>query len=429
MHILIVGLNHKAAPVEIREKVAIPDDTLAGALDQLVNHHDHQNSYVPEGVILSTCNRLEVCALVRDSSFGRRDICRFLSDFHGIVPEAFQDYLYTHSDEQAVRHLFAVASGIDSMVVGESQIQGQVRQAFEAAAQQGATGNVLSALFRQAINVGKRARAKTAIGRNAVSVSHAAVELARRIFGDLAGHEVLVIGAGETSELVARNLMDNGTQGIMVANRTYERAVELAERFGGRALRFDRLVWALRAADIVISSTAAPRFIISPDVIRQARRTRHGRPLFLIDIAVPRDIDPAVQGIDNVFLYDIDDLEAVVQANIRERQKEVVKVEAIIAQETPKFMGWFRSLDAVPTIVDLRAHAESIRQAELEKALRRLHDLSDRDQNIVRALSVGIVNKILHQPTVRLKQQAKDPNGYLYSDTLRHLFGLEEREE
>jgi glutamyl-tRNA reductase len=427
MHIVVVGLNHKAAPVEIREKLAFTSHSLEKALQKFINDDGGGQGYAVEGVILSTCNRTEIYALAKEVDSGYEAIRRFMADFHQLPQEEFADYLYAYDDREAVAHLFAVASGIDSMIVGEPQILGQVRDAFEEAAAQRAAGGVLSALFRQAIHVGKRARTETGISQNAISVSYAAVELAKKIFGDLGSCQVLLIGAGEMGELTVENLVGNGVKGIIVANRTYQRAVGLAERFGGRAIGLDRIGQALWTADIVISSTESPHFIIKPEMVSEAMWMRRNRPLFLIDIAVPRDIDPAVQRIENTYLYNIDDLQAVVEANIRERRKEVGKVKAIIHEEVAKFMAWFRSLEVVPTITDLKNYAEEIRRAELAKALRRLGDCSEREENIINALTMSIVNKLLHQPIVRLKKHANGHNGYLYTEAIRELFGLSEK--
>jgi glutamyl-tRNA reductase len=427
MHIVVVGLNHKVAPVEIRERLAFTSDCLEEALQQFVSNDGvGKQGCGVEGVILSTCNRTEMYSLTKKVNSGHEAICRFMADFHRLPQGEFADCLYTHDDREAVAHLFSVASGLDSMIVGEPQILGQVRDAFQEAAAHDAVGGVMSALFRRAIHVGKRARTETGISQSAVSVSHAAVELAKKIFGDLGARQVLLVGAGEMGELTAKNLVDNGAKGIIVANRTYQRAVELAEQFGGRATGLAQVGQALWTADIVVSSTGATRFLITPEMVKEAMRMRRNRSLFLIDIAVPRDIDPAVQRIENVYLYDIDDLEAVVEANIRERQKEVGKVERLIREELADFMAWFRSLEVVPTITDLRRQAEEIRQMELDKALRRLGSLSEREENIVKALSVGIVNKILHQPTIQLKKHADGNNGYLYTEAVRELFGLSE---
>lgn len=425
MHIVVLGLNHKVAPVEIRERLAFTGDSLEKALQEFVSSDGTgKQGCAAEGVILSTCNRTEIYAVTQEVSSGYKIICRFMSDFHRLPEREFADYLYAYDDKRAVAHLFAVASGLDSMIVGETQILGQVRDAFQEAAAHKVVGGVLSALFRRAIHVGKRARTETGISQNAVSVSYAAVGLARKIFGDLGSRQVLLIGAGKMGELTAKNLVDSGVKGIIVANRTYQRALELAERFGGQAIDFARIGHALWTADIVITSAGAPHFIIKPEVVREAMRMRRNRPLFLIDIAVPRDIDSAVQQIENIHLYNIDDLQAVVETNIRERQKEVGKVECLIHRELAEFMAWFRSLEVVPTITALRNQAEEIRQMELHKALQRLGHLSEREENIIKASTIAIVNKILHQPTIQLKKHATDNNGYLYTETIRELFGL-----
>lgn len=424
MQIINVGLNHKTAPVEVREKLAFTSSDLPHALAHLPVDNGHGPGYVLEGVILSTCNRLEVYALVEDPDRGQEDVARFLSDIRSLPRQTFSDSLTAHSEEKAVFHLCAVACGLDSMILGEPQILGQVVEAHQLALQHGAAGAVMAALFRQALRAGKRARTETAISQHAVSVSHAAVELAKRIFGDLSCCQVLLIGAGEMAELAAKNLAANGTKGLSVINRSRGRAQRLADQVGARALGWERITQALWNVDIVISSTSAPQAIIHPDTVREAMLMRHNRPLFFIDIAVPRDVDPAVGDLPDVFLYNIDDLQAVVQTNLAHRRREIPKVEAIINQEMAAFMSWFRALDVVPTIVELRQHAESIRRAELEKALRRLEDLSDRERNIIQALTRGIVNKILHQPTIHLKEYANSRDGYRYTEAVRDLFGL-----
>lgn len=424
MQIINVGLNHKTAPVEVREKLAFTGSDLPHALACLPVGNGHGPGYVLEGVILSTCNRMEVYALVEDPGQGQEDVARFLSDIHNLPCQTFADCLTVRSEGKAVFHLCAIACGLDSMILGEPQILGQVAEAHQLALQHGAAGAVMAALFRQALRAGKRARTETAISQHAVSVSHAAVELAKRIFGDLCRCQVLLIGAGEMAELAAKNLSDNGVKGLSVINRSRGRAQCLAEQFGAQALGWECITQALWNVDIVISSTSAPHAIIHPDTVREAMLMRHNRPLFFVDIAVPRDVDPAVGDLPGVFLYNIDDLQTVVQTNLAHRKKEIPKVEAIINQEVAAFISWFRALDVVPTIVELRQHAEEIRSAELEKALRRLEDLSDRERNIIQALTHGIVNKILHQPTIRLKEHANSRDGYHYIEAIRDLFGL-----
>ncbi|MCL4533892.1 MAG: glutamyl-tRNA reductase [Bacteroidetes bacterium] len=414
MHIVVVGLNHKVAPVEVRERLSIGQADLPEALAGLQKH-------VREGVILSTCNRTEIYGLSSHPGTGARSLRAFFGEHRDLPLSEFDLFLYSHHELEAVRHLFRVAAGLDSMIVGEPQILGQVRQAYEAAETGGCTGPVLSTLFRQAITAGKRVQTETDISRHAASVSYAAVELARKIFGDLKTRTALIVGAGEMAELALQTLVDNGVGRVMVANRTQQRAVDLAAQFNGQATDLSRLDSVLPQADIVISSTAASGYVLTVPMLRAAMRARGHRPLFLIDIAVPRDIDPEVQRQENVFLYNVDDLEAVCQANLQERAKEAKKAEAIIEAEAAKFQAWWSSLEVVPTITALRAWAEEIRKAELSKAMSRLHGLSERDQNTINALTIGIVNKMLHTPIVGLKN-----DGHRYIEAVRELFRLDE---
>jgi len=423
LHVVVLGVNHKAAPVEVREQVAFPPGHLAEALAEATR-------YVGEAVILSTCNRTEVYAVAPGREAGVENLRRFLCTYHDLPGERFLPYAYHYVDLDAVRHLFGVACGLDSMIVGEPQIQGQVRDAYEAAVASRAAGTVLGTLFRQALSVGKRARSETGISRNAASVSYAAVELARRIFGDLSCRQVFVVGAGQMGELTAKTLLDCGVKAVIVASRTRARAEELALRFGGEAIDFAHLPEGLETADIVVSSTAAPHFVIHADTVRRAMQNRGGRPLFLIDIAVPRDVDPEVQKIENVFLYDVDDLHSVVEANIRERRREVSKVESIIAAETAKFAAWLGTLEVVPAISALRSRAEGIRQGEIERAAGRLRHLSAQDWEVIDAMTAAIVNKLLHEPTQRLREYAaaSSQDGRNYVALARDLFGLPENE-
>lgn len=417
VQILVIGLNHKAAPVEIRERLAFSESRLGEALSAL-------SSYSTEGIILSTCNRMEIYAVVDSIEPGVANVKQFLSDYHDLSIKEFERYLYIHSSRDAVNHLFGVSSGIDSMVLGEPQILGQVRDAFEYAEGNQSTGRILSAFFRHAIKVGKQARTETEISRNAASVSYAAVELAKKIFGELGQCVVLVVGAGGMGKLTARTLLDNGAGSMLVMNRTFERAKDLAARFGGRPMEFERMAEALVSSDIVISSTGADDYVIKVDAVKQAMRQRRNRPIFFIDIAVPRDIDPQVDKIESAYLYNIDDLNAVCEANLREREKEVKKVEAIIDDEVGKFMNWWQTLDVVPTITALRNKAENIRQAELARMMPKLADLSDRDREKVNALTAAIVNKLLHVPITRLKSHSNGHHGKDYAHALRDLFDL-----
>lgn len=428
-HIVLVGLNHKVAPVEVRENLAFQGDALEEALARFGSSHNGCSAYGAEGAILSTCNRLEVYTLASCLDEGQEAVCRLLEDCHSRSSQTFRPYLYTYTDAEAVAHLFSVAAGLDSMVLGEHEILGQVTEAMETALQQKAAGKVLSVLFRRAIEAGKRARTETGISRGTTSISHIAVELASKIFGNLGSCRVLLIGAGEMAELAAETLVESGAGSLSILNRTRERAEKLAERFDARAWGWNRLEEALIWADIIITSTAAPHAIIRPDQLRRANAQRRQRPLFLIDIAVPRDVDPEVEQLEGVYLYDIDDLEAVVANSLAERRREVSKVEAVVEEAQEEFMAWYQSLDVEPTIVDIRKQAHNIREAELERALRRMKGLTDRDHEMVQVMTKRIVNKLLHHPTVCLKQHASCSDGYRYAEVARDLFGLDAKRD
>ena len=422
MHLTLVGLSHKTAPVEIREKLTFPAAKQAEALSALTC-----SDQVAEAVILSTCNRTEVYAVTAGAD-GVDAVVGFLCDHHALEWDDIVPCLYTSEGETVVRHLFRVVSSLDSMVVGEAQILGQAKEAYDHAFENGACGRVFNKLFRQSFEVGKRVRTETAIGESAVSISYAAVELARKVFDTLEGRTILVLGAGKMSELTAKHLVSNGVRSVLVANRTHERAVELAARFEGEAIRYEELFERMKDVDIVISSTAAEGFVVHGPEVASVMRRRHGRPLFLVDIAVPRDIDPRVNDIPNVFLYDIDDLSGVVESNLEERLREARGAEAIIEEEIGIFERWLESMEVVPTIAAIRAQAETVRAEEYEKALKRLDGLSEKDRQTVEALTEAIVNKMLHQPTARLKAAAAEKGGYEHVDTARHLWGLEEDE-
>jgi glutamyl-tRNA reductase len=380
---------------------------------------------LPEAIILSTCNRLEVYAVSTDVQRGYHTLVHFLASSRHLQVEEFQQALYLKADREAVSHLTQVACGLDSMIVGEPQILGQVTAAYQAALSQRASGAVLNTLFRHAIRAGKRAHTETAISQYAVSVPSAAANLAEQLVGGLTGRVVLVMGAGEMGEIAARTLMARGASGIIVANRTYDRALTLARQFKGEAMTFERQAEALARADIVITATNAPHIIVTPEKVAQAMTERPQRPMVIIDIAVPRDTDPAVADIPGVRLFDIDDLHAVVSDNLEARQREIPRVAQIAAEETEAFMRWFCALDVVPTIAQLRRRAEDIKQRELDKALRRLSGLDERERRLVCALANGLVNKLLHEPIVRLKQRASQGDGYPYTSMVHELFGLE----
>jgi glutamyl-tRNA reductase len=423
MEILVVGCSHKTAPIELRERLHVPERDLVGPLEAL-----GLEPPILERVILSTCNRVEVYAVAEEAEPARRAIEALLGSRAHLPAAAIADHLYRHRAGDAVRHAFRVAASLDSLVVGEPQILGQVKEAYQAAVAAGAVGPVLAALMERALRVGKRIRTETALGASPVSVASVAIELARQIFGTLAGRTVLLLGAGEMSEAAAQHLKEDGVSAILVSNRRYERAVELAGRLGGRAVRFDQFKEEVLSADIVIASTAAPHPILTRADVEQIIRARRQRPLFLIDIAVPRNIAADVNAIDNVYLYDIDDLEAVAAANRKAREKETTFAEAIVEREVEAFTQWLRGLDVVPTIQTLREKVEAIRDQELGKALHRLADLTPEQQAVVRQLAQGIVNKILHHPMIELKRQSARRDGHVTISALRRLFGLEEQE-
>jgi glutamyl-tRNA reductase len=419
MAIAVVGLNHKTAPVAVRERLAFSEQELAEPLERF------RDPAVEEVVILSTCNRVEFYLQAPQPETGVSRCTEFLAAFRGLPVSQFEPYLYRLYDEEAVRHLFRVAASLDSMVVGEPQILGQVKTAYAAAQEAGRTGVVLNQLFARALNVAKAVRSETGIGDHAVSVSYAAVELAKKIFEQLQNRTAMVLGAGETSELAARHLLRQGVARMFVANRTLARAEKLAQALDAKAIPWETFPEYLVHADIVLSSTSAPHAIIHKAMVQEAMRARKGRPMFFIDIAVPRDIDPAVNTLDEVFLYDIDDLENVVETNRRERQREALAAEDLIWREVRHFQQWLAARDAVPTIVALRQRAEMVRLEELEKALAKLGSLGERERRTIETLTTGIVNKLLHAPTVNLKRASRDGRARDYVQLVQDLFDLE----
>ncbi len=423
--IVLVGLNHKAAPVELREKLAFGGKVLEDTLSRFGSDGGGQGSYGEEGVILSTCNRLEIYTVASSLDAGHDNVCSLLEDSHGESRALFEPYFYTYADEQAAGHLFSVAAGLDSMVLGEHQILGQVTRAMEAALAHGAAGKLLVSLFRHAIEVGKRARTETAISRGTTSLCHAAVELVGEDFGDFSTSRLLLVGAGEMAELAGQALVEAGVRNLSILNRTRERAEKLATRFEAQALDWEERELALTWADIVIVSTSAPQAVFRRRDVSDGLIRRRGRRLLFVDISVPRNVDPAVEELENVFRYDIDDLERVIEHSLAGRRQEVPKVEAIVGEVQQAFMSWYRSLDVVPTIVDLRRNAHAVRRAEIERALRRLPELTDRDREIIASATKRIVNKLLHHPTIFLKQQAGRPDGQRYAQTARDLLGLD----
>jgi glutamyl-tRNA reductase len=411
MRLVLVGISHHRAPVELREQVALGAREAAQLSASLAENG-------AEAVCLSTCNRTELYVAhdnVREAE--RRAGAIFAA------PE-LAPALYRLRDEAAALHLFRVAAGLDSMVPGEGEILGQVRGAYE----QGAAGPFLDRLFRQAVHAGKKVRAQTAIAESPASVSAAAAALAQQVFGELGDRLIVLLGAGKVSELTARNLISRGARIAFIASRTLDRAADLARRFGAEPLPLERIGAELERADVIVSSTSAPGIVLWRSDVEAALAKRRGRRLVLIDLAVPRDLDPAIHDLDDCFLYDIDDLEAVVAESLAGRRKEADRAEAIVAHEAEQFRAWQASLDVVPAIASLRAHAEEIRAAELARLEARLGRLSEAERRAVESTTAQIVNKLLHLPTVRMKEAAVTPDGVLYAAAVRHLFGLGEDE-
>ncbi|MBN2284765.1 MAG: glutamyl-tRNA reductase [Deltaproteobacteria bacterium] len=420
MNIVLIGMNHRTAPVEIRELLAISCEDDIKTIDMLKSVPT-----VLEALYLSTCNRIEVVAHVRDMDDALKNLKEFVFS-HGNLPRReLERCLYVYRNEDAARHLFRVAASLDSMVMGEPQILGQVKDAYRRSVERDASGVILNRLLHHAFRTAKRVRTETAVAGNAVSVSYAAVELAKRIFGSLNNKTALLVGAGDMAELSARHLMNNGVGKVIVANRTYERACSLAGEFQGEAIDLDHLVDGLGRADIIISSTGSPGYVIQEHMIESALRRRKNRLLFLMDIAVPRDIEPSVGRIDNVYLYNIDNLQEVVDRNMRGRLKEAEKAEAIIDEEVEGFSRWARSLEVVPTIVDLRGKVDGIIAGEMERAGPWIKGLHARDRENVDALVRAIINKVLHDPVTGLKEESENGGAHSYVAAMKRLFRLE----
>ncbi len=418
--LLALGVSHKTAPVALRERLALPEGRAAGALAELVGH-----SEIHEAVAISTCNRTEVYLACGDAVEAENAALAALSREAGIRPTELLGRLYSLRGADAVRHLFEVAAGLDSMIVGEAEVQGQVKRAYELALVEGATGPLTNRLFRDALAAGKRVRTETAIGRSQVSVSSVAVDLARDLLGDLGARRVLVIGAGGNGELTAQALHRKGVHTVFVANRHYDRAIGLAERFGGEAVRFDDLPAELVRSDIVVSSTGSPHQLVGREEMAAVMEQRTQRPLVLIDIAVPRDIEPTVRELPGVALYDMDDLQRAVAHGQVRRDAEATRARTLIDQEVERFAQWLAGLDVVPTISALRARGEAIARQVLSENASRWRSLSEDDRERVEALARAIVSRLLHEPTVRMKRAAEGEGSYVYVQALRELFGLE----
>ena len=417
--LFVAGLSHRTAPIAVREQLVVDEDKLREILAGLVGR-----GTCAEVMILSTCNRIEVYGIAEVAGEARTAAFRQMAAQRGVDLSIIEPLLYAKDGAEAVQHAFRVASSLDSMVLGEPQILGQVKDAFALAQSARTVGPVLHSLMSQAFAVAKRVRSDTEVGRHAVSVAFAAVELARKIFDGLEGRSVLLVGAGEMGELAARHLQDVGTLPLYVTNRTASRAQELARDLAGTAVPFADLFGVMGQVDIVITSTAASAPIVTTREVMAILPARRGRPLFFIDIAVPRNVEAAVNELDDVFVYDVDDLRSVVEANLRERQREAQRAETLVEREVEKFSERLRSLEVVPTIVSLREKLEEIRRAELARALARLPGANEATRQALEALSQGIVNKVLHAPTVKLRDSSKSGHGHRWIEVISELFGL-----
>ncbi len=427
MYVLLAGLSHRTAPVEIREKFAFTDLELEDAYRQLKTYPAIEGI-----VILNTCNRTELYATARDIQEGQALLKSFLMAYSGLSEEEFRLYTYQPNCYEAIAHLFRVSSGLDSMILGETQILGQVKEAYQKAQAHSAADSVLNALFQKALYVGKKVRTDTRIDQNPVSVSYAAVDLAQDRLGSLQDKTVLVVGAGETGELTTRYLMSNGVHTVIVSNRSYEKAVEMANLFAGRAVRFDELAQEMQQADIVISCTAANHCVIREDNCGEMLRQRQGRKIIFIDIAVPRDVEATLRSIDGVFIYDIDDLQDVVNVSYQERRQAARQAEVIIADQLEEFNQWLATLYVIPVITALKSMGETIKQNELKRTFNRLGKVSEREQMVIQNMANSIVNQLLRLPVVNMKEMAVSNQGHLYAEVVKKLFELQldnEKEE
>ncbi|WP_281658295.1 glutamyl-tRNA reductase [Halobacillus sp. Cin3] len=424
MHIIAVGLNYKTAPVEIRERLTFSEEKLEEAMAQL-----NGRKSVLENVIISTCNRTEIFAVVDQIHTGRYYIKQFLADWFQVDKEAFTSYLAIYETDGAVEHLLRVTSGLDSMVLGETQILGQMKQAFLRAQNAGTTGTIFNQLFRQAVTMAKKAHSDTEIGENAVSVSYAAVELARKIFGDLVHKHIVILGAGKMGELAAKNLHGSGVRKVTVINRTLEKARTVAGQFNGYARTMDELETVLADADIVISSTGASEYVITKEMMEPVHKKRKGKPLFFVDIAVPRDLDPAMESLESVFLYDIDDLQGIVDANLEMRRQAAEEIEIMMEAEIVEFKQWLQTIGVVPVISALRSKALDIQSETMKSIERKMPDLSDRERKVLNKHTKSIVNQMLKEPISQAKELAAQPDSEETLKLFTQIFGIEEQVE
>lgn len=419
--IVLLGINHKTAPIELRECLAFSHEETLAALETF-----KASPAISEVIVISTCNRVEILLATSNQTKATEIAKIYLSESKKVPVAKFEQALYTHCGDDAVRHIFRVAASLDSMMVGEPQILGQIKEAYNTAAFKKASGVLLNRLLHRTFFVAKRVRSETGIGDHAVSISYAAIELGKKIFGSLEGKKALLVGAGEMAELAVEHLLRNKSGDIFVANRTFERGVKLAQKFNGQAVRFEEIIDCLQLVDIIISSTGSPDFIITRDQVKGIMRSRRNRPLFFIDIAVPRDIDPAINRLTNSYVYDIDDLQGIIKENIEERNREAIKGERIVDESVIHFRQWYESLGVVPTIVALRNKMDSIAKTEIKKTLQSLSHLSDQDRQAITRMANAMINKILHDPTSLLKSNESHGEKPDYLDFTRKLFGLDE---
>ncbi|KWX77757.1 glutamyl-tRNA reductase [Paenibacillus jilunlii] len=422
MHIVVVGLNYRTAPVEVREQFAFAEKDLPAALHQLM-----QTKSVLEGVVVATCNRTEIYVVVDRLHMCGYFIRSYMEQWFGVKSDVFAQHMYIYEDEQAIAHLFRVTCGLDSMVIGETQILGQVRSAFLTAQAEGVTGTWFNRLFKQAVTLGKRAHSETSIGESAVSVSYAAVELGKRIFGMFSGKRVLILGAGKMSELTVKHLYSSGAAEVIVANRTLARAVELAEKFSGKPSTIEHALQHLDEVDIVISSTGADGYVLTADQVADNMKRRPSRPLFMIDIAVPRDIDPAAASVPDVFLYDIDDLEGIVETNLEMRRSEAAKIEVMIEAELADFQMWLKTLGVRPVIRALQDKSNGIYEDTMDSLFNKLPELDEHQRKVIRRLTKSIVNQMMHDPINVIKELSSGKQGNEALEYFTQIFALQEQ--
>jgi glutamyl-tRNA reductase len=418
--ILLLGLNHDTAPVELRECIAFSKDDTAAALRALI-----QREAINEVIVFSTCNRVEVLLVTDDKAVAVETTKNFIAEFNNTPRERFEASLYLWEGNEAVRHIFKVAASLDSMILGEPQILGQIKEAYHTAIRQKTSGVILNRLLHRTFFVAKKVRSETGIGDRAVSISYAAIELGRKIFDTLEDKKALLIGAGEMAEIAVEHLIHHNAGTIFVANRTFERAVDLATKFNGKPIRFEEISDYLQQADIIIASTGSPDVVIQRNQVKKIMRTRRNRPLFFIDIAVPRDIDPDINRLSNVYVYDIDDLQGVIEENVEDRKKEAVKGQRIIDEAVIRFKEWYDNLDVIPTIVDLRHKFDAIANAEIEKTFQTLSNLPEKERQAIYKMTSSMINKMMHNPTQLLKSNGKHINKSVYLDITRRLFKLD----